>query len=90
MNNTLPVVVDPSPPLSNMDSNHSSNSFTTNMSTSESKTSGPSVFLYKGKKVEIKDIWASNLEEGMAMVRDLVRTHPYVAMVSFILILSLV
>jgi len=33
-----------------------------------------------GKKVEIRDVWAENLEEEMALVRDCVGQYPYVAM----------
>ena len=34
-----------------------------------------------GKTIEIRDVWADNLDESMALIRDLVETHPYVAMV---------
>lgn len=33
-----------------------------------------------GRKVEIRDVWADNLEETMQTVRDLVHRYPYVAM----------
>ena len=34
-----------------------------------------------GKTVEIRDVWASNLEEEMAKIRELVEKYNYVAMV---------
>ena len=33
-----------------------------------------------GKTVEIRDVWASNLEEEMANIRDIIEKYPYVAM----------
>ena len=42
---------------------------------------GPSVFQWKGKSVEIRNVWAGNLEEEMAIIRELVPKYPYVAMV---------
>ncbi|CAM9694547.1 unnamed protein product [Chrysoparadoxa australica] len=33
-----------------------------------------------GKVVEIRNIWAENLEEEFAKIRAIVRTHPYIAM----------
>ncbi len=35
-----------------------------------------------GKKVEIRDVWAANLAEEMANIRDILEKYPYVAMVS--------
>lgn len=33
-----------------------------------------------GKTIEIRDVWASNLEEEMANIRDIIEDFPYVAM----------
>ena len=35
-----------------------------------------------GKTVEIRDVWASNLEEEIANIRKVIEKYPYVAMVS--------
>ena len=34
----------------------------------------------EGKRVEIRDVWAENLETEMANVRDCIEKYPYVAM----------
>lgn len=34
-----------------------------------------------GRKVEIRDVWASNLLEEMAVIREVVEKFPYIAMV---------
>ena len=34
-----------------------------------------------GRTIEIRDVWASNLEEEMAKIRDIVEVYKYVAMV---------
>ena len=34
-----------------------------------------------GKTVEIRDVWASNLEEEMEKIRGVLEKYPYVAMV---------
>ena len=40
----------------------------------------PCVFSYKGKMIEIKNVWAHNLEEEMARMREVARTYKFVAM----------
>jgi hypothetical protein len=35
-----------------------------------------------GKTIEIRDVWATNLEEEMANIREILEDYPYVAMVS--------
>lgn len=42
---------------------------------------GAGVFEYRGRRVEIRDVWASNLDEEMANIRDIVEEYPYIAMV---------
>jgi hypothetical protein len=34
-----------------------------------------------GRSIEIRDVWAANLEEEFAKIRELVEKYPYVAMV---------
>lgn len=34
-----------------------------------------------GKTIEIRDVWASNLEEEMGNIREILEKYPYVAMV---------
>lgn len=34
-----------------------------------------------GKRVEIREVWAENLEEEMANIREVVEDFPYIAMV---------
>lgn len=35
-----------------------------------------------GKTVEIRDVWASNLDEEMEIIRELIEKYHYIAMVS--------
>ena len=35
-----------------------------------------------GKTIEIRDVWASNLEEEMGNINEILEKYPYVAMVS--------
>jgi hypothetical protein len=35
-----------------------------------------------GRTIEIRDVWASNLEEEMENIREIITKYPYVAMVS--------
>jgi hypothetical protein len=35
-----------------------------------------------GKTIEIRDVWASNLEEEMGKIGEILEKYPYVAMVS--------
>mmetsp|Transcript_30658 Transcript_30658/g.46438 ORF Transcript_30658/g.46438 Transcript_30658/m.46438 type:complete len:355 (-) Transcript_30658:1539-2603(-) len=37
-------------------------------------------FQHNGETVEIRNVWAENVEEEMAVIRNLIETHPYVAM----------
>lgn len=37
-------------------------------------------FQYKGEALEIRNVWAENVEVEMAKIRELIETHPYVAM----------
>jgi len=41
---------------------------------------GAGVFEYRGRRVEIRDVWAGNLEEEMANIREIVEEYPFVAM----------
>jgi hypothetical protein len=40
-----------------------------------------------GQHVEIRDVWASNLEEEMEKIREIVEKYPYVAMVNCIIVI---
>jgi len=37
-------------------------------------------FQYGGESLEIRNVWAENVEEEMKAIRELIETHPYVAM----------
>jgi len=37
-------------------------------------------FQYGGETLEIRNVWAENVEEEMKVIRELIETHPYVAM----------
>lgn len=37
-------------------------------------------FQHEGEHMEIRNVWAENVEEEMAQIRELIETHPYVAM----------
>ena len=37
-------------------------------------------FVYRGKPITIREVWADNLEEEMVFVRELVQKYPYVAL----------
>jgi len=37
-------------------------------------------FNHKGEPLEIRNVWAENVHEEMALIRELIETHPYVAM----------
>mmetsp|Transcript_13829 Transcript_13829/g.48193 ORF Transcript_13829/g.48193 Transcript_13829/m.48193 type:complete len:327 (-) Transcript_13829:1072-2052(-) len=41
---------------------------------------GAGKFEYGGRVVEIRDVWAGNLDEEMARIRDVVEDYPYIAM----------
>lgn len=35
-----------------------------------------------GKSIEIREVWASNVEEEMEIIQEILEKYPYVAMVS--------
>ena len=41
----------------------------------------PNIFEHEGRTLEIREVWADNLEEEMANIRELVDEYCYVAMV---------
>ena len=41
----------------------------------------------QGQTIEIREVWANNLDEEMDIIQEILEKYPYVAMVSFILIL---
>jgi len=38
------------------------------------------MFRFQREALEIRNVWAENVEEEMAVIRELIETHPYVAM----------
>ncbi len=42
---------------------------------------GPSTFEWQGKHLEIRNVWASNVEEEMANIRELLPQYNHIAMV---------
>lgn len=44
-------------------------------------------YMLNGKHLEIRDVWAENLEEELATIRDVVLRYPFVAMVRGLLAL---
>jgi len=38
-----------------------------------------------GKSIEIREVWASNLEEEMEIIQEILEKYPYVAMVCILL-----
>lgn len=35
---------------------------------------------YKGKPIKVRDVWAHNLEDELALIREVIENYQYVAM----------
>lgn len=56
------------------------NAIRNNANASTSRNNRGNVYEYKGRKVEIRDVWKDNLQEEMRRIRQVVQKYNYVAM----------